>query len=104
VLKAAKDWKVCQVERDSAFSLIMVMKRRIFSKDSTIDNLSVAMNATDSLRSSYKNEIANLVDQRDKQEADMRYYENLYKRQRFKTTITGIAGIAGVIAVFFLKK
>jgi hypothetical protein len=105
VLKSAKDGKIFRAERDTARKLIVLMGKRIYSKDSTIESMSTTITGYQQLVENYEKENSNLVDQRDSHERDALYFQGLYKKETKKVKAwkwgTGIGIVLTIAGMIF---
>ena len=102
--KLIEKGKICEQRVELLNEKIGLLNQRIAFKDSIISLHGVKDTAQLRIVDTYKDEVKNLLQQKDLLSKEMVHQNKLLKRQKRKTTF-GILGTAGVaVGLFFLLK
>lgn len=102
--KLIEKGKICEQRVELLNEKIALLNQRIAFKDSIISLHGVKDTAQLQIVDTYKDEVKNLIEQKDLLSKEMIHQNKLLKRQKRKTTF-GILGTAGVaVGLFFLLK
>lgn len=81
---------------------IDLLNQRIAIKDSIISNHTVKDTAQVRVVESYKDEVKNLIEQRDIAVKEMKKQNKMFRRQKRKTVLVGIGTAAVAVGAYFL--
>lgn len=102
--KLIEKGKICEQRVELLNEKIALLNQRIAFKDSIISLHGVKDTAQLRIVATYKDEVKNLIEQKDLLSKEMVHQNKLLKRQKRKTTF-GILGTAGIaVGLFFLLK
>jgi Zn-dependent peptidase ImmA (M78 family) len=102
--KLIEKGKICEQRVALLYEKITLLNQRIAYKDSIIKLHQVKDTAQLNIVATYKDEVKNLLEQKELLSKEMINQNKLLKRQKRKTTF-GIAGTAGLaVGLFFLLK
>ena len=100
--KLIEKGKICEQRVSLLNEKISLLYQRIALKDSIILSSGVKDNANIELLKSYKEEVANLTQQRDIASKEMKQQNKLLKRAKRRTVLIGVLAPAVTAAIFLI--